>query len=150
MRLSRFHAACHPGCVACRTIEEGGLGLHFQEQDGTTVIARFDGDPSYQGHPDRLHGGIIAVLMDAAVTHCLFAREIRAYTARLELRYRHPLELGIQAEVRASLVRSRPPWHCLRAEVAQRGRTCASAVATFLGEREDHAPLPEPGAVPHE
>ena len=65
---------CHPSCVVCGTRNAGGLGLRFREEADGSVVASFPCDSQYQGYPDRLHGGVVSMLLDAAMTHCLFAR----------------------------------------------------------------------------
>ncbi len=129
-----FRAACHPACIACRARAAGGLALAFQAEPDGAVAATFPCEPYFQGYPDRLHGGIIATLLDAAMTHCLFARRIRGYTAKLEIRFHQPVKLGKSATVRAALGDSRPPLYLLRSEVWQDGTRCASATASFYGE----------------
>ena len=138
--MASLQAACHPACIGCRPRQEGGLGLRFEHADGNGVVAHFDSDPSYQGYPDRLHGGIIATLLDAAMTHSLFARCVLGYTVRMELRYRRPVVLGVPATVSASVVHCRPPWFRVRAEVMQQGLVRASAEAVFRGEHWGESP----------
>ncbi len=142
MRDEGFGSACHPACFACRPSDEGGLGLRFRRSPGGGVEAVFSGEERYQGYPDRLHGGIIAMLLDAAMTHCLFARHVRAYTAKLALRYALPSRVGVPCVIRAELVRSRPPAYVLRAEVRQEGEVCARAEATFLASAPSEPPGP--------
>ena len=90
-----FQNQCHPGCIACRDQAQGGLGLRFQREGTDGVVGVFPCDPQYQGYPDRLHGGIIALALDAAMTHCLFLRRAQAVTAKLEIRYRKPVHFPL-------------------------------------------------------
>jgi acyl-coenzyme A thioesterase PaaI-like protein len=85
----------------------------------------------FQGYPDRLHGGVIAMLLDAGMTHCLFARNVAGLTAKLNIRYNQGVMLGISAMVRARVVDSEEPLYYLEAEVLQNGHVCAAAKATF-------------------
>jgi uncharacterized protein (TIGR00369 family) len=139
-------AACHPACIACRDRSRGGLGLRFEPQPDDSVLTVFACDAQYQGYPDRLHGGIIATLLDAAMTHCLFAHGVRGMTARLNIRYRHPVAVGQEALVQAWLVRQSSPLYVLTAEVRQAGRLCAVAEAKFFGQP---VPDPAPGSPTH-
>ena len=123
---------CHPACIACGTRHGEGLGLRFTEEADGTVVASFACDGKYQGYPDRLHGGIVAMLADAAMTHCLFLREISAVTAKLKLRLPRPVEVGVAATVRASMVRNSPPIFELKAEISQTGTVRATAEALFI------------------
>jgi acyl-coenzyme A thioesterase PaaI-like protein len=45
----------------------GGLGLHFDAQPDGSVEGVFDCASAYQGYQDRLHGGVVATLADAAM-----------------------------------------------------------------------------------
>jgi acyl-coenzyme A thioesterase PaaI-like protein len=78
-----------------------------------------------------MHGGVVATLLDAAMTHCLFAQGVQAVTARLSIRFRHPVRVGTQADVRAWLTRSASPLYEMRAELRQDERVCAAADAKF-------------------
>jgi len=129
-----FNAACHPACIACRPESAGGLGLRFGPDGHDGVVAEFACAAAYQGYPDRVHGGVIATLLDAAMTHCLFAREIRGYTAKLNVRFHRPVEVGVPATVHARLTDARPPLYLLRGELRQGGVLRASARASFWGE----------------
>lgn len=74
------------------------------------------------------------MLLDAAMTHCLFAHRIQAVTARLNVRFRHPVKVGVEAAIRARLVDQHPPVYVLEAELRQNGQACALAEARFFGE----------------
>jgi len=122
---------CHPACVACRPRDRGGLGLRFREEPDGGIVGAFGCDAAYQSYPDRLHGGVVAMLLDAAMTHCLFARGVRGVTAKLDIKFRHPVEVGVQADVRARVVSESPPLYVLQGEIVQRDRVLAVAEALF-------------------
>lgn len=123
--------SCHPACIACRSRETGGLGLRFARRGDGSVGAIFVCDAVYQGYPDRLHGGVIATLLDAAMTHWLFSRGIQGVTAKLSIRYHEPILVNQAAQIRAWIVGERPPFHLLRAEICQAGTRRASAEGAF-------------------
>ena len=125
----------HAGCMACGS---QGLGLQFELQSDGSVQSTFDCAPTYQGYQDRLHGGVVATLADAAMTHCLFSRGIAAFTAKLEITFRHPVMIGRQALVRAWLERETGVLYELRAEVFQTGRVCATARGLFAPAGDQH------------
>jgi acyl-coenzyme A thioesterase PaaI-like protein len=136
---TRFGKVCHPSCIVCGAQNRESMRLSFSVGADGSVEAPFGCDADYQGYPDRLHGGVIAMLLDAAMTHCLFARHVRAVTARLNIRYRMAVRLGREASVRAKIVRETSPLYLLEAEIVQDGQVCAVAEAKFL---EDTAHLP--------
>jgi acyl-coenzyme A thioesterase PaaI-like protein len=138
-QTTRFARVCHPDCIACRAPDEGGLGLSFAPQLDGSVVADYACDPGYQGYPDRLHGGIIALLLDAAMTHCLFAQGQQGVTARLAIRYAHPVELEVPATVHAAVVRVRGTLRELEASIQQGGVVRATASGCFLLQSEEES-----------
>ena len=75
------------------------------------------------------------MLADAAMTHCLFLRRIRAVTGKLKLRFPRPVEVGVAATVRATLVMNSPPAFVLKAEISQAGTVRATAEALFVEQQ---------------
>lgn len=134
---------CHPACFACGVQSGDGLGLRFTEESDGTVVGSFACDGKYQGYPDRLHGGVIAMLADAAMTHCLFVHRIKAVTGKLELRFPHPVEVGVDATVRAAVVKNSPPAFVLKAEIWQAGTIRATAEALFVEQQLGEADTQE-------
>lgn len=126
--------ACQPNGIAYRPRDAGGLGLRFEPQGDDSYATYFDCDPQYQGYPDRLHGGVVATLLDAVMSHCVFALGLRGVTARLNLRYRHPVKVNQEAVIRAWIVNSHPPLFEIKAELEQEGEVRVLGDAKFFGE----------------
>lgn len=143
LQYSTLRSTCHPECVACRDPKKGGLGLEFDLCADNTVTAQFFCAAKYQGYTDRMHGGIIATLLDAAMTHCLFARNSRGVTAKLAVRYVRPVLIGSDVTISAAVVQERGLLVELSAELHQNGELCALSKGTFfvekpLGSRPPH------------
>lgn len=132
---NRLCAAEHPACFACAPAAEGGLGLAFATAPDGSVAATFGCPERFQGYPDRLHGGVVATLLDAAMTHCLFAGGRRGVTAKLEVRFRKPVSLDEPARVAARVVEERGAICRLAATLEQAQQTCAEAEALFALDR---------------
>lgn len=124
-------ASLHHDCFACGP-GSGGLGLAFDRDGPDTVRAEWFCDERYQGYPGIVHGGIIATILDSAMTNCLLAKGISAVTAKMQVDYAEPLRVGSTVMVRASLTRSRPPLFALEAEVIRDEAVCARAAARFM------------------
>jgi acyl-coenzyme A thioesterase PaaI-like protein len=79
-----------------------------------------------------MHGGVIASLLDAAMTHCLFHHEIKAVTGELNIRYLHPVPCSALLEIRSELLSAYNPLYKLQAEIYQADVLMARAEAKFM------------------
>ncbi|GMU24797.1 MAG: hypothetical protein AMXMBFR13_48680 [Phycisphaerae bacterium] len=129
----------HANCIACRPGGEGGLALKFDLQPDGSVAGVFACDSFYQGYEGCLHGGVIALLLDAAMMNCLATRGISGVTIRLNIQYRQPVEVDAAAAIRAWMVQESSVLQ-LRAELRQQGRLCAAAEGVFISQKEGWPP----------
>ncbi len=109
-----------------------GLSFHATEQG---VKASLKLKPEWQGYSGALHGGMIATLLDAAMTHCLFHQGIEAMTADLQVRYLAPVPCPGRIEVSARLSGQRRLIYELDAELRVGGMVKARAKAKFMRDR---------------
>src|ERR1035437_7630859 len=137
-RLKTARAKAHPFCLVCSQSNPLGLGLDFTVHDDGSVSASFLGHSALEGFQGFLNGGMIASLLDGAMTNCLFARGHVAMTAELKVRYRKPVLIGQEMTLRAWITRSQPPLHLLEAELKQEDCIKAIASAKFM-ERNERA-----------
>jgi acyl-coenzyme A thioesterase PaaI-like protein len=105
--------------------------VKFQTRADGSVFARFHCETRYEGYRGCLHGGIVAMLLDAAMTHCLFARDVEAVTAKLALEYKRPTSTDAEVLVQAHLTKASPPLYHLEAVLVQSQQIRARASATF-------------------
>lgn len=134
--------AHHPNCYVCETDRSTGLGVAYVRQAGGQVIAEVDCPEDWEGYTGLVHGGIVASLVDGAMTNCLFAHGIAAVTGDLHVRYRHPVELGQHALVRAEIVQSSSPLYVLKSTVHQNDRLCITATGKFMRQRAERLASP--------
>jgi acyl-coenzyme A thioesterase PaaI-like protein len=126
-------ARLHPRCVVCGDGQAHGLGLTFvPSADGRGVEAVFDCRGRVEGYAGLVHGGVVSMLLDGAMAHCLFHRGIVAHTGELTVRFRHEILIGHPARVRAWQEHSRGRVHVLGAELLQDARVKAVAKAKFV------------------
>jgi len=130
--FQHVRAQAHSNCVVCSRSNGRSLCLKFAASDDGGVQARFDCDKAFEGYAGMLHGGVIASLLDGAMTNCMFAHGVPAVTAELNVRFRHAVIIGRSATVRAWVERSSPPLHVLRAEVVQGDQLRATASGKFM------------------
>jgi uncharacterized protein (TIGR00369 family) len=131
-------ARAHGDCVVCGPANSRGLHLVFERSPDGGVHASFDCDKSFEGYAGMVHGGLVASVLDGAMTNCLFARGICGVTAELTIRFRRPLTTGRVAAVHAWIDRSSTRLYLLKAEIVQDG----AAIATASGKFMEHTPAP--------
>jgi len=106
--------------------------LEFDVNGDGSVTASFLGNAALEGYQGLLHGGMIASLLDGAMTNCLFAHGLVAVTAELKVRYSNPVKTGCEMAVRAWIEEPHPPLYLMRAELKQEHCVKAIASAKFI------------------
>ena len=129
----------HSQCFACSPNNEHGLGLVFCSDAEGVTHATWQPSSVFQSYDGRIHGGILATLMDASMVHTLFARGIVGVTVEMTVRYHSPVLLGEPVEVTTRLEEQRHGVYSLRSEVRQDGVLAAKAHAKFM-EMPDSEP----------
>lgn len=126
----------HGGCLLCGNRNPRSLNLAFQPTGDGRVGTRFKTHAELQGYDGILHGGVIASLLDAAMTHCLFHLGVQAVTGDLRVRFVQSVPCDVSLDIHAWLLSSHPPLHRLRAEITLEKRTMAWAEAKFMQRRD--------------
>ncbi|MDU2063594.1 MAG: PaaI family thioesterase [Sporomusaceae bacterium] len=91
-------------CFACGRQNPIGLHLEFTEEDNVYKTI-FVGQKEHQGYDGILHGGIISTLLDEATARYIYAKGMKALTARLEVRFRAPTPIGEPLTVTGRIVK---------------------------------------------
>lgn len=130
--LQRLQSEQHPDCVVCGPANGHGLGLEFRMPEPGVVESAFDCRQSAQGYNGMLHGGVTCMLLDGAMTNCLFAHGYTAVTVELHVRFRQPVQTGTQATVRAWIESVAGILYKVRGEIRQNGRIAATATGQFI------------------
>lgn len=132
---SRLRHLLHGSCVVCSPDCPHGLRLHVELDSAGVATGSFQCDARLQGYDGLVHGGVIAALLDGAMTNCLFLHGVTGLTAELQVRFRHPVQVGLPVQVRAWLLEQDERLHRLRAELRQSGVIMATARAAFMQPR---------------
>ena len=110
-----------PGCFVCGSENPSGLGLHVH-RDGTDAVAIWVPSATYQGYPDRLHGGIIGLLVDEMLVYAGAPHDLWGMTAKVRYWLRKPIALeGVELTLRGRLIQ-------------QSGRGFRAVVSVHSGE----------------
>jgi acyl-coenzyme A thioesterase PaaI-like protein len=95
------------------------------------VQAEFDCADVFEGYPHTLHGGVIASLLDGAMTNCLFAHGLIAVAAEVTIRFFRPVATSRTATIRAWLDDSTLTLRRLGAELRQDGEIMTKTAGKF-------------------
>jgi uncharacterized protein (TIGR00369 family) len=122
----------HQNCFICGNANPWSLGLDFYAADDGWVYSEFQAHDKLQGYEGILHGGIVSSLLDAAMTHCLFHRNIQAVTGELLVRFLHPIACDAKLKLRACLLLEKTPLYIVKSELIYKDKVVAKAQAKFM------------------
>jgi uncharacterized protein (TIGR00369 family) len=91
-------------CFGCGCNNPIGLKLKFV-REGDTVKTEFTPDKMYQGWPGLLHGGILACLLDEAMSNAAYTTGSTCLTASITIRQRQPIKVATPLVVTARVTR---------------------------------------------
>lgn len=120
-------------CFACGQANPVGLRIHFTLEGGR-VTANFTANENHVGYENTVHGGIIYAALDDVMANVLYLQGIKAHTARCEIRYRRPLEVGQTINLGGWIENERRRLYVLRGEarLADGNELVADAEASFM------------------
>lgn len=124
--------AHHSACFACTAADRSGLALDFQAVGPGCVESTFTCPSRLQSYEGILHGGIICLLLDAAMTNCGFAMGRTMVTGDLQVRFLHPVPTGASVVVRAWADEESHVLQVVRGEITLNGQIMARAVGKFV------------------
>ncbi len=121
-------------CFGCGQENEHGLHLRFTlDPDARTATARFKLSRRFEGPPGHIHGGIIATLLDEAMSKANRLEGVVAMTRHMEVEYLRPVPLGQSLTVVGSPVRSDGRKHYNQAEIRNtEGEVLARGKGLFI------------------
>lgn len=93
-------------CFVCGMQNPDGLRLEWKVE-GMTTTAEFIPDQKYQGWKGILHGGIIATLLDEAMTRLACVIYGGALTAEMTVRFVAPAPIGQLLLIRGEILGER-------------------------------------------
>jgi uncharacterized protein (TIGR00369 family) len=146
--LTPFAHAANNRCFGCGPANPVGLHLKFfLAPDGSVVSSPVIAN-TYEGPPGYLHGGMIATLLDEAMSKSVRALGKTAMTRKMEVEYLRPVSSGEQLRIEGRVLRSEPRKHWAEASIANAdGKVLAKAHGLFIeitpkliGRPEDRPP----------
>jgi uncharacterized protein (TIGR00369 family) len=129
----RRYAFADHHCFACGRDNPIGMRLRIELGDGTARTEWHAGE-DYVGWSDKLHGGIIATLLDEVMAWAPSSYDSWAVTAEMRVRYRSPAAPGERLEAEGHVVERRRRIYDVRGEVrGADGRLVAEGAGRYLG-----------------
>jgi uncharacterized protein (TIGR00369 family) len=121
------------GCFGCGDDNAAGLQLKFFVDEEQRVICRVRLSVRFQGPPGHAHGGIIATLLDEAMSKANRRRGIVAMTRHMSVDYRRPVPLESDLVLEGWSESDTGRKHRCSAEVRdESGTVLASSTGVFI------------------
>ena len=93
-------------CFGCGPNNPEGLHLTFAiDQEAHTAVTSVTLDERYQGAPGYIHGGIIATLLDEAMSKLNRSLGVLAVTRQMDVSYLRPAPIGTEMKLQSRFVR---------------------------------------------
>jgi uncharacterized protein (TIGR00369 family) len=129
----RRYAFADHNCFACGRDNPIGMSLHIELGEGTARTSWTAGD-DFVGWSDKLHGGIVATLLDEVMAWACSSFDAWAVTAEMTVRYRSPSAPGEELRAEGRVVERRRRIYEVAGEVrGADGRLVAEATGRYLG-----------------
>jgi len=120
-------------CFGCGLENRTGLRLKFFVDDDKKVVSHLRLAARFAGPPGHAHGGIIATLLDEAMSKVNRARGVLAMTRRLDVDYLRPVPLGKRLTLTARHTGTTGRRNHIEAQLADAsGEILATAKAVFI------------------
>src|SRR3990170_5039187 len=129
----RRYAFADHHCFACGLTNPIGMRLHIELGEGTAGATWTAGE-DFVGWSDKLHGGIIATLLDEVMAWAPSSYDSWAVTAEMTIRYRSPAAPGEELRAEGRVIRRRRRIYDVEGTVrGPDGRVIAEGSGRYLG-----------------
>ena len=121
-------------CFACGPDNPGGMHLKFfADASGRKYFCNFRLSNRYAGPPGHCHGGIIATILDDAMSKLNKLRDLPAATARMTVEYLRPVPLHTSLRVESHEISKRGRRLTRKAEICDaKGTVLARSRGVFV------------------
>ncbi len=127
-----FHGARNH-CFGCGQSNPVGLKLEFSKSAEGAVISNAVVSDQYEGPPGYVHGGIIATLLDEAMSKANRAQGVTAMTRQMQVEYLRPVPSGSTIRIEGRVTRSEGRKHWTEATIqGADGAILAHATGLFI------------------
>jgi uncharacterized protein (TIGR00369 family) len=129
----RRYAFADHNCFACGRDNPIGMRLRIELGEGS-ASATWTAGEDFVGWSDKVHGGIVATLLDEVMAWAPSSYDSWAVTAEMTIRYRSPATPGEELRAEGRVVERRRRIYEVRGEVrGADGRLVAEGSGRYLG-----------------
>ena len=135
-----FHGAQNH-CFGCGPNNPFGLKLQFSVTPELSVVCEANLSEFYEGPPGYVHGGVIATLLDEAMSKASRTRKVTAMTREMRIEYLKPVPSRTPIRILGQFIRSEGRKQWLTGEIQNlRGKVLARADGFFIAIHSDQIP----------
>ena len=135
--LTPLYHGAQNHCFGCGQANPAGLKLDFSKSADGAVISDAIISDQYEGPPGYLHGGIIATLLDEAMSKANRAQGVTAMTRQMQVEYMRPVPSGAAIRIHGRVTRSEGRKHWAEATIQNAGGVIlAQAIGLFIAVRK--------------
>jgi uncharacterized protein (TIGR00369 family) len=149
--LTPLPHAAQNRCFGCGEANATGLRLEFLLAENGSVVCLPTVAAVFEGHPGLLHGGVIATLLDEAMSKAVRARGLTAMTRQMEVEFLRPVPSGTAIRIEGQVVREDGRKHWTEARILNAGgKILATAKGLFVEVRASRLAAGQPEDRPAE
>ena len=121
--LTPLAHAAQNRCFGCGQANPTGLHLEFLLAEDSSVVCLASVPDTFEGPQGYLHGGIIATLLDEAMSKAVRARGFTAMTRHMEVDYLRPVPSSTPIRLEGHVTRNEGRKHWTEARILDAERT---------------------------
>ena len=131
--LTPFTHSASNRCFGCGPANSAGLHLEFFLAEDGSVFSLPAVPAAFDGHPGVLHGGIVATLLDEAMSKAVRAKGQPSMTRKMDVDFLRPVPSGTPLRLEGRVVRSERRKHWAEARILnEKGLRLAEAKGLFI------------------
>ncbi|MCD8372626.1 MAG: PaaI family thioesterase [Clostridia bacterium] len=124
-------------CAVCGLDNVYGLRAPFYTMEDGSVVTLFTYRPEHQSYPGRVHGGLIASMLDELGLRGLWAKEGAeiswGVTTSIEVKYRKPVPYNEQLIGRGVVIKDTPHFFTVHSTISSKeGALLAEGTVNYL------------------
>jgi uncharacterized protein (TIGR00369 family) len=132
-QLTPLEHSAQNRCFGCGRTNPIGLHLDFFATEDQSVVCLPVVADTYEGPQGLLHGGIVATLLDEAMSKSVRLRGFTAMTRHMEVEYLRPVPSATSIRIEGRLTRSEGRKHWTEAKILdEKSHTLATAKGLFV------------------